>query len=125
GLQSNHGAPSEFAYFRNIYIQDLDENPDYVLKGFDDEDGRVRRQAYHAAVRLGHATVPDLIEFLSSEEPVLQYGARQVLFDLIAEATDPAGKNRKNKLKKELRKNRKNAKTKMARQFLDNLIRMI
>lgn len=125
GLQSNHGKPSEFAHFRNIRILNLDDEPGYVLKGFRDEDGRVREQAYNAAVRLGHILVPDLISFLSSDDPVLLRGARQVLFDLVAEATDPARNHLKNQLRKELRKNRKNAKTKMAKEYTDNLLRMM
>lgn len=125
GLQSNHGKPSEFAHFRNIRILNLDDDPEYVLKGFRDEDGRVREQAYNAAVRHGHVLVADLLIFLSSDDPVLLRGAQQVLFDLVADATDPARNHLKNQLKRELRKYRKNAKTKMAKEFTNNLLRLM
>lgn len=123
GLQSNHSHPSEFAKFKNLTIIDLDADPDYVLKGFMDGDGLVRQQAYEAAADLGNTLIPDLAMMLDSNEPVLQKGARQALFGIIAKATSPdTGKRHYKEVKKTLQKSHKNAKSKMARQYTDWLL---
>ena len=125
GLQSNHGEPSEFVHFRNITIENFDADPEYVLKGFSDADSRVRQQAHHAALRLGDEMIPFLIPELSSEIPEMESGARQVLFDLVAEATRPGDEKEKKKTRKMLKRNRKKVNSEMARQYLDELLRMM
>jgi len=123
GLQSNHSHASEFAKFKNLTIIDLDADPDYVLKGFMDNNGRVRQQAYEAAVDLGSSVIKDLTVMLDSNDPGLQKGARQVLFDITAQATKPdTGRKHYKEVKKTLQKSHKKAKSKMARQYTDWLL---
>lgn len=125
GLQSNHGEPTEFVHFRNIHIENFDADPEYVLKGFSDVDSRVRLQAHGAALRLGDEMIPFLIPELSSEIPEMESGAKQVLLDLVAEVTRPGYEKEKKRTKKTLKKHKKKAASKMARQYLDELLRLM
>jgi hypothetical protein len=89
GFQGNHGQDGEFVKFRNISIIDFDVEPDYVAKGFYEEDVRFREQAYKAAVSIGAPMIEPLIQMLSEENVMAHAGAKQVLFDIIAKATAP------------------------------------
>lgn len=92
GLQVNHAEKEgQFAKFRNIYIRDLDVEPDYVSKGFFETDSVFRSQAYTAALNLGAEMVEPLALMMSAEDPLAKSGAKQVLFDIVARATDPQG----------------------------------
>lgn len=125
GLQSNHGKPSEFVRFRNIRIENFDADPEYVLKGFSEDDPYIRQQAHNAALRLGDAMIPFLIPELSSQIPEIASGAKQVLFDLVADVTAPGQEKQKKKTRKTLRRNKKKATSEQARQYLDELLRMM
>ncbi len=89
GLQGNHGAKGQYAKFRNIYIRDLDAEPDYVLKGFHDKNDQRRKLARIAAVNLGAEMIQPLAGLLSSENTAARSSARQALFDIVARASDP------------------------------------
>ena len=89
GLQGNHGIKGQYAKFRNIYIRDLDAEPDYVLKGFYDKNDQRRKLARIAAVNIGAEMIQPLAGLLSSEYMVARSGARQALFDIVARASDP------------------------------------
>src|SRR5690606_38985224 len=77
GFQSNHSNAGEYAYFKNITIHDLDNNPEYISRGFGDMDERVRKQAREAAVALGEPMVNQLAAMLESENIMSQAGAKQ------------------------------------------------
>ena len=87
GLQANHGKQGQFAKFRNLYIRDLDEEPDYVVKGFNDKNQQLRDLAHDAAVNLGAKMIQPLAEIMSGNDPVAKSGAKQVLFDIVAKAS--------------------------------------
>jgi len=89
GFQSNHSKEGEFVQFRNISILDLDNDPEYVAKGFYEEDAQVRKQAIDAAVSLGTPVVPLLAEMLESENAAAFSGAKQALFDIVAQTSAP------------------------------------
>lgn len=91
GLQVNHAEEGQYAKFRNIYIKDLDAEPEYVSKGFYETDSVYRSQAYTAAINLGADMVETLALMMSVEDPLAKNGAKQVLFDIVARATDPQG----------------------------------
>jgi len=92
GLQVNHAEKEgQYAKFRNIYIRDLDVVPEYVCEGFYETDSVFRSQAYTAALNLGAEMVELLALTMSGEDPLAISGAKQVLFDIVARATDPQG----------------------------------
>jgi len=92
GLQGNHaGETEQFAKFRNIYIKDLDAEPDYVIKGFYDQNSQLRKLADDAAVNLGARMIQPLADLMSGDNPMAKSGAKQALFDIVAKASDPAG----------------------------------
>lgn len=90
GLQVNHAdTEGQYAKFRNIYIRDLDGDPEYVSGGFYEKDTLLRSQAHAAAITLGAKMVEPLAMMMSGEDPVAKSGSRQVLFDIVARATAP------------------------------------
>lgn len=89
GFQSNHSEEGEFAHFRNISIIDMDTNPEYVAKGFYEEDMYVREQAYKAAEKLGTPMIEILAQMFGNKNMVAKTGAKQVLFDITAQSTAP------------------------------------
>lgn len=89
GFQSNHSKGGEFAYFRNISIKDFDSDPVYVAAGFIIENEKIREQSLHSAVNLGLPMVEQLVIMLESNNSLLHSGARQVLFDIVAQYTCP------------------------------------
>jgi len=92
GLQVNHAEKEDqYAKFRNIYIRDMDIEPDYVSKGFYETDSLFRSQAYTAALNLGAEMVEPLALMMSGEDPLAISGSKQILFDIVARATDPQG----------------------------------
>jgi hypothetical protein len=92
GLQVNHAEKEgQYAKFRNIYIRDLDIEPDYVSKGFYETDSLFRSQAYTAALKLGAEMVEPLALIMSGEDPLAISGSKQILFDIVARASDPRG----------------------------------
>lgn len=90
GLQFNHSPKEQqWVKFRNISIRDLDGEPDYVIKGFTDNDPRIRQSAAEAAARLGPTMIGRLAALMSSDDPMVFTAAKQALFDIAAAATDP------------------------------------
>ncbi len=90
GLQVNHAnTEGQYAKFRNIYIRDLDGEPEYVSVGFYEKETMLRSQAYDAAITLGAKMVEPLTIMMSGYSPVAKTGSRQVLFDIVARATAP------------------------------------
>ena len=90
GLQVNHAdKEGQFAKFRNIYIRDLDIEPEYISEGFYKKDSLYRSQAYNAAIELGAAMVEPLAVLMTGKDPLAISGAKQVLFDMVARATAP------------------------------------
>ena len=89
GFQTNHSHEGEYAQFRNISIRDFDNEPEYVTKGFYDENVRWREQAYKAAKSIGAPMIEHLVHMLKEENVMVRTGAKQVLFDIIAKATAP------------------------------------
>lgn len=79
----------QWVKFRNLSIRDLDSEPDYVLKGFTDNDPRIRQSAQESAVKLGSAVVGRLAALMSGDNPMVFSGAKQALFDIAAAATAP------------------------------------
>ena len=125
GFQSNHSDEGEFANFRNISIIDMDCNPEYVAKGFYEEDARVREQAYKAAGKMGTPMIELLVRMLAEENPAAQAGAKQVLFDITAQSTAPeASKSRKKDVIKALRKSIKKCSSETASGYLRWLLEM-
>ena len=111
GLQGNHAdAQKQFEKFRNIYIWDLDSDPDYVLKGFSSKNKQLRQLALIAAVNLGAKMIQPLTVVMSGDDMVAKNGARQALFDIVAKASDPEGpvkekKKTRSALKKAIKSN--------------------
>jgi hypothetical protein len=92
GLQGNHAEQQEqYAKFRNIYIRDLDAEPDYVIKGFYDKNDQLRNLAVVSAVKLGAIMIRPLTDLMSGDNPVAKNGAKEALFDIVAKASDPKG----------------------------------
>ena len=92
GLQGNHAEKEgQFVKFRNICIKNLDAEPDYVIKGFYCQNGRLRNLAGDAAVNLGAQMIQPLADLMSGDNPMVKTGAKQALFDIVALASDPAG----------------------------------
>ena len=89
GFQSNHSKAGEFAYFRNIQIVDFDSDPEYVAEGFANENERFRKQALEASVNLGISMIDELTALLEHKNTMVQAGARQALFDIVAQQTNP------------------------------------
>lgn len=90
GFQVNHATKEgQYAKFRNIFIKDLDLEPEYVSAGFYKEDARWRKQAYGAATSIGAAMIDSLAVMMSEDNPVAKSGAKQVLFDIVARASSP------------------------------------
>lgn len=127
GLQGNHaGKQSQFAKFRNIYIRDLDSEPDYVAQGFYAKNDQLRNLSLLAAVTLGAEMIGPFAEMMSVENPVAKNGAKQALFDIVAKASDPeaSGKEKK-EVTHALRKCIKNVSSEITKNYLKWLSGMI
>ncbi len=90
GIQANHAnEKGQDCRFRNIYIRDLDAEPDYVIKGFSEKSDKYRAQAEVAAVGLGTKMVQPLAGLMAGSDIAAKSSAKQALFDLVAKATAP------------------------------------
>jgi hypothetical protein len=95
GLQVNHAEKEgQYARFRNIYLRDLDAEPEYVCEGFYESDSVFRSQAYSVALKLGAEMVEPLALMMSGDNPLAKSGAKQILFDIVARATEPQGEEK-------------------------------
>jgi len=99
GLQGNHAEKEgQFAKFRNISIRDLDADPEYVIRGFKNNNWELRYISRLAASHLGAIMISPLAEMMSTGNPMEKSEAKQALFDIVAKASDPqtsAGEKRK------------------------------
>lgn len=126
GFQTNHSHVGEYAKFRNITIRDFDIEPDYVAKGFYDEDVRLRELAYKSATSIGAPMVEHLAKMMSEENVVAQAGAKQVLFDIAAQSTAPeAPKAMKKDVTKVLKNSLKKNQSKTTADYLKWLLAMV
>lgn len=126
GFQTNHSHKGEFAKFRNVTIRDLDTEPNYVAKGFYDEDIRLRKLAYESAESIGAPMIEYLARMLSEENVMAKAGAKQVLFDITAQATAPnTSKLEKKNIKKALQTNLKQNHPKPTKEYFRWLLSMI
>ncbi len=127
GLQGNHaGKQGQFAKFRNIYIRDLDAEPDYVLKGFYEKNNQLRNLTDVAAVNLGAKMIKPLADLMSGDNLIAKNGAKQALFDIVAKASDPeAPKKEKKEVTSALRNSIKNASSDITKNYLKWLLGMI
>ena len=90
GLQVDHAeVENQWARFRNVRIRDLDHEPAYVVRGFQDDDARIRKQAHSSAVKIGTAMIGPLADLMASDNPVASNGAKRVLFDIVARISAP------------------------------------
>ncbi|HBE43847.1 MAG TPA: hypothetical protein DDW27_22155 [Bacteroidales bacterium] len=90
GLQGNHAEKEgQYAKFRNISIQDLDADPEYVIKGFKNNNREFRYISRLAAIHLGAVMIGPLAEMMSTGDPMEKSEAKQALFDVVAKASDP------------------------------------
>jgi len=88
GLQVNHASrEGQYAKFRNIFIRDLDLEPEYVSEGFYETGSRWRKLAHAAALSIGAGMIDPLAKMMSQDDPVARSGAKQVLFDITARAS--------------------------------------
>ncbi len=127
GFQGSHtNKPNQFAKIRNISIRDFDTEPDYVLKGFFDENEKWRVPAIEAAVKLGTVMVQPLARLLSGDHPVAKSSAKQALFDIVAKASDDQtpGKEKK-EVAAALRKSIRNSSEDTSKDYLKWLAGMI
>ena len=91
--------------FRNIRIRNLDNEPDYVARGFGTLDPEVRQQALVTALKMGPEIVGSLAFLMGENDPVSSAGAKQALFDITAQTSAPdIEKAMKAKLTNELQK---------------------
>ncbi|MDX9880840.1 MAG: DUF1080 domain-containing protein [Prolixibacteraceae bacterium] len=127
GFQGSHtNKPNQFAKFRNISIRDFDAEPDYVLKGFYDENEKRRVLAMEAAVNLGATMIQPLTRLISDDNPVAKSCARQALFDIVAKASDSQTSEKgKKEVAAALKKSIKNASVDTAKDHLKWLSGMI
>ncbi len=127
GFQANHSPKKEqFAKFRNITILDLDADEDYVLKGFSETSGPMRKHTLESAAALGAPMVEPLARLMIDSNPAAREGARQVLFDIVARATAPGSDPEiKKEVGKALKKSIKGNKEREAVDYLRRLYAMV
>jgi hypothetical protein len=127
GFQGNHAdKKDQFAKFRNIYIRDLDLEPDYVAKGFYEKNSQLRDLAHVAAVNIGAKILQQLAVLMSGDDPVAKSGSKQALFDIVAKASDPAvPKSEREEVAAALKKCIKNTSSEITKEYLKWLSGMI
>jgi len=128
GFQGNHSnkKPDQFAKFRSIYIRDLDDEPDYVIKGFYEENEQLRKLAINAAVNLGKQMIQPLAEMLYDDHPGAVDCAKQALFDIVAQVSDPGTPSReKREVQRELGRTIKHSSSEKIKEHLRWLSGMI
>jgi hypothetical protein len=127
GFQGNHAnKQGQYAKFRNIFIRDLDTEPDYLKKGFYCKDTQFRNYALVAAVSIGADMVATLSDIMSGDDPVAKSGAKDALFNIVAKASDPESPEKEKKaVSAALKKSIKNASTPITKNYLKWLSGMI
>lgn len=120
GFQVNHAtSDNQYTKLRNIYIRDMDTEPDYVADGFYSKNWKYRELALNSAVNIGVEMIPLLTEIMDGSDPIAKNGARQALFDIAAEASSPetSGKIKK-KVNSALKKSIKETKSEITSNYL-------
>jgi len=127
GLQGNHAEKKgQFAKFRNIYIRDLDAEPNYVLKGFFEKSDLLRTLAQAGAVNLGAKMIQPLADMMSGDNIIAKSGAKQALFDIVAKASDNGtSKEEKKEVTATLRKYMNITSSEITKNYLKWLLGMI
>ncbi|SHF55718.1 protein of unknown function [Mariniphaga anaerophila] len=124
GFQSNHSKEGEFVKFRNVFVKNMDSDPDYVSKGFYHENAGFRSQAHDAAEVIGVPMIGRLSEMMSGENVMAQAGAKQVLFDIVAKVASDGTKRERNALAKALGKEQKSSRSKAVKSYFEWLLKM-
>lgn len=127
GFQGNHAEkPDQFARFRNIRIRDLDSEPEYVIEGFKSSDWQVRQVSSQSAVRLGAVMIRSMADMMSGNDPMLKSEAKQVLFDIAAQASDPSvNEKERKKVRHEIEKCLKVSSSEITSRYLEWIMGMI
>ena len=127
GFQGNHAEkPGQSAKFRNILIRDLDAEPSYVLTGFSSLNGEVRRISRISAVNLGAGMIGPMAVMMSGTDPMLKSEAKQALFDIVADVSDPLKPEAARKaVTREIKKNIKASNSKITSDYLVWLMGLI
>lgn len=126
GFQGNHSTRGQFVKLRNIFIRDLDAEPEYVLKGFSDKNDERRIIAHEAAAAIGVTMLRPLADMMAQSDPVMSSGAKQVMFDIVAINSSPGVSDdiKKNVLTG-LRTTRKSSSSAIVRSYLEWLEGMV
>ena len=127
GLQVNHATRErQYTKFRNIYIRNLDLEPEYVTKGFYETGPRWRKQAHAAAVSLGAGMIGQLTDMMSGDNPMAKSGTKQALFDITAKASAPGTlKEDREAIAGALKKSAKKVTSESTQSYLEWLLGMI
>lgn len=127
GFQPNHAeVEGKYVKFRNVSVRNLDLDPEYVAKGFYEKDERLRVLAQESAVSLGAAMVDHLVLLLLDQNTMVKNGAKQVLFDLVANVSDlTSSEDKRNAVARALKTNIQKASDEYVRTYLQELNRMV
>jgi hypothetical protein len=127
GLQGNHAEKEgQFAKFRNISIRDLDADPEYVIKGFKNNNWELRYISRLASSHMGAVMISPLAEMMSTGDPMEKSEAKQALFDIAAKASDPlTPANEKRKIISAINKSVKTASSEITADYLNWISGMI
>jgi hypothetical protein len=127
GFQGNHAEkPGQFARFRNIRMLDLDSEPEYVIEGFKNSDWQVRQVSGRSAVKLGAAIIQSMADMMSANDPMLKSEAKQVLFDIVAQVSDPSvNEKERKKVRREIEKSLKVSSSEITSNYLEWIMGMI
>jgi len=127
GLQGNHAEKEgQSAKFRNISIRDLDADPEYVIKGFNNTNWELRYISRLAAIHHGAVMIEPLAELMSTGDPMEKSEAKQALFDIAAKASDPlTPEKEKRKVRSAISKSIKTASSEITADYLNWILGMI
>ncbi|MFY0650386.1 MAG: DUF1080 domain-containing protein [Cyclobacteriaceae bacterium] len=127
GFQPNHAEKEgKYVQFKNVSIKNLDSDPKYVVKGFYEEDERLRVLAHESARKLGVDVIDHLIPLLAESNTMPKNGAKQVLFDIVAYATAPeTNPNIKGEVKEAIDRNIQITTLEYCKSYLEDLLRLM
>ncbi|UCH36233.1 MAG: DUF1080 domain-containing protein [Armatimonadota bacterium] len=89
GMQDSHSGTGRWVKFRNIEINDLDQDPSFVAEGLVSSDPAIRRVAYDAAVGLGPPMVMPLLDIVVSADETASHTAEMALARIVGNASAP------------------------------------
>jgi hypothetical protein len=126
GFQGNHSTKGQFVKLRNISVCNLDEEPGYVLNGFSEKNDERRILAHTAASGLGAKMINPLAVLMANDDPYIQSGAKQAIFDIVAKASDPGSPAETRKeVSVELKESQKTSGSEIVSSYLRWLVGMI